>query len=409
MRRSITVFFCLCLTAALLTSCGADSIREYEPDDPGDTAEATAVPEATAAPDATAAPEPTATPKPGLGYAAYDPDEVVLTYDGKEVTWREYYYWLNYFAGYVKYMAAMGMPYSGWDGQDFDTELDNASMVRSSASEQLFVYRAVETLAERENVSLDEQDEQTLSDAYDQAADNYGDGDGETTDDELTAYADYLDGQFMTRDLLDYLSGVSLLSDKLSEKLYGADGADVSDADALAFAEEEGLMRCKHILLMTVDPATGEALSDEEKAEKKAQADELYDQLAAVQDDPEALEALFDELMQAHSEDTGLAANPDGYTFGAGVMVPVFEDTTADLEEYGLSAPVESDYGYHIILRLPVDPDGTYTSGGGSTASLRTAAASDQFYALLDQVTADAEVVWQGDFETVDIAAIFGE
>lgn len=406
MRRSFTVLLCLCLAAALLTSCGAGSIREY---DPGETAEATDAPESTDAPDATATPEPTATPDPGLGYAAFDPDDVVLTYDGKEATWREYYYWLNYFAGYVKYMAAMGMPFNGWDGQDFDTELDNASMVRKSASEQLFVYRAVQTLAERENVSLDEQDQQTLQDAYEQAVDDYGDGDGETTDEELSAYAEYLDGQFMTRDLLDYLSGVSLLSDKLSEKLYGADGADLPDDDALAYAEEEGLMRCKHILLMTIDPETNEALSDEEKAKKKAQADELYDQLAAVQDDPEALEALFDELMQEHSEDSGLAANPDGYTFGSGVMVPVFEDTTAGLEEYGLSQPVESDYGYHIILRLPVDPNGTYTTSGGSSAALRAAAASDRFYALLDQITADAEITWQGDFETVDIAKIFGE
>ena len=168
-------------------------------------------------------------------------------------------------------------------------------------------------------------------------------------------------------------------------------------------------MRCKHILLMTIDPETNEALSDEEKAEKKAQADELYDQLAAVQDDPEALEALFDELMQEHSEDSGLAANPDGYTFGSGVMVPVFEDTTADLAEYGLSEPVESDYGYHIILRLPVDPDGAYTDSSGSTASLRASAGSYQFFQLLDQVTTDADIAWQGDFETIDIEEIFGE
>ena len=60
--------------------------------------------------------------------------------------------------------------------------------------------------------------------------------------------------------------------------------------------------------------------------------------------------------MNANSEDTGLAANPDGYAFTTGEMVQEFEDATRALEPGQISGLVESSYGYHIILRLPLAP-----------------------------------------------------
>ncbi len=45
-------------------------------------------------------------------------------------------------------------------------------------------------------------------------------------------------------------------------------------------------------------------------------------------------------------------------------MVPEFENAVKALEAYEVSEPVQSDYGYHIILRLPDNPDSVidYTS-----------------------------------------------
>ena len=88
---------CLALTLLLLAGCGG-GIDQYEQD--------AAATDAASEPTATAEPEPTATAAPGLGYAAYEPDMVVAVCDGQDITWREYYYWLNYYAGYIDYMTA---------------------------------------------------------------------------------------------------------------------------------------------------------------------------------------------------------------------------------------------------------------------------------------------------------------
>ena len=62
----------------------------------------------------------------------------------------------------------------------------------------------------------------------------------------------------------------------------------------------------------------------------------------------------FDQLIEDFGEDPGMAFSPDGYVFTDGEMVAPFEDAVKALPVGGISQPVESDYGYHIIMRMPL-------------------------------------------------------
>ncbi len=63
----------------------------------------------------------------------------------------------------------------------------------------------------------------------------------------------------------------------------------------------------------------------------------------------------FYNLVQEHGRDTGMVGNTDGYYFSAGQMVLEFEDAAFALEIGQTSEIIETEYGYHIIRRLPME------------------------------------------------------
>lgn len=158
----------------------------------------------------------------------------------------------------------------------------------------------------------------------------------------------------LTKELLTTLNENSDLYNQLREKRFGEDsGHYPTDAEVNAYLNDIGRYRAKHILLATIDLATREPLDEATIAQKRATADDLLSQLRAAEDPI----ALFDDLMHQYSEDTGLEANPEGYTTQKGEMVAPFEEAALALKNGEISDVVESDFGYHIILRLPMNPD----------------------------------------------------
>lgn len=158
----------------------------------------------------------------------------------------------------------------------------------------------------------------------------------------------------LSKPLLITLNENTDLYNQLQELYFGeSSGHSPTDAEVMAYLEESGQYRAKHILLATIDLNTRQPLDEETVAQKKALADDLLSQLRAAEDPI----VLFDTLMNEHSEDTGLAANPNGYTTVKGEMVAPFEQAALALKDGEISDVVESDFGYHIILRLPMNPD----------------------------------------------------
>ena len=136
-------------------------------------------------------------------------------------------------------------------------------------------------------------------------------------------------------------------------KSYSTPGSPLyADDDVLhAYAAGAGWITADHILIPTIDLTTRESLDAETVAQNRALAEELLWRLRESSDPV----ALFGELADEYSQDTGRLAYPDGYTFTYGSMVDEFDAAARALKENEYSDIVESPYGYHIILRRPLN------------------------------------------------------
>jgi hypothetical protein len=373
------------LMLTCLGGCGNSDVRDVT-----DTATPT---------DADASPSPTAEMK-DYDYALekYNVDDVVMTVNGLDVTWGEYFYWLvysitmveNYYGEITDWNAACA----------FDETMTYKDYVQQAATDAVVQYRAMEYNAQAMDVTLDEEDQAALDEIWNQSRDTYAEGDD-------AAFEEYLASIYLDKDLFYYMNGITQLYTKVFEKQYGVGGENLSDEDTDAYVQAAGYMRAKHILLSTKAEDGTTDLSEEEKAEKKATAEEVFSQLKACTD-TESLLTKFDELSAEYNEDPGASSYPDGYTFVEGSMVQEFYDAAASLGENQMyDGIVESDYGYHIILRLPLDYDMVIDPSYGDTYTLRYMAAVDQYESMVQGWMDDAEITYTDLYNNLDLSVVF--
>ncbi len=353
-----------------------------------------AAPEATPGPSASPEAAPTRTPGPyDHAYAAYGPDEVVMTVNGEAVTWAEYFYWI-YSLAYQ--MTAQAQDETGIDwSAPLDAENTYQSYAESYARDSLTPYMVVGQKAEALGLELSEDEQAEIDAIYAEDVAEYADGDEE-------AFDDYLAECFVPRAMYDKLNALSVYYLKLFEHYFGEMGASLPDADALAYAGDAGYMHAKHILIQTLDDG-GSPLPDAEIAAARAKAEELLSQLKDLSG--EELEEKFDELMNENSEDPGLVTAPGGYYFAPGEFVQPFEDAVNALTD-GEMYPelVESVHGCHIILRLPLDVDEAMDYTG---CTLRYIAASALFSSMSEDWFSSAEVEYTDKFTSLDFNELF--
>ena len=282
-------------------------------------------------------------------------DTVVATVGGIPVTAKNLVYWLNYDINYtLQQYSYFGISEISWDTMD-DNGVTTEASILDSALQMAAYYAMVPEQAARDGVKLpDDIDEQLAADKATIVS--------QIGDEVAAGYYYWLN--MMEQDLFEQLYKGGMLVEGLLEHHFG-EGSEgyPTDAEAAAYAEETmGAYSAKHILLLTKNMeeyvyddagnAIGYApLDDATIAKQKALADDLLAKLKASKDPV----TLFDNLMNEYSEDGGLAANPNGYDTYKGEMVAEFEEAALALKVGEFSEVVESDFGYHIILRMPTD------------------------------------------------------
>lgn len=371
------LMFAGCQSAGL-HSLSEDAAAEGEP-------EASATPEATGPKDYTAA------------YEAYPADQVMLTVDGVDITWGELFYWYVYDVSNIEsYLGAI----TDWDAaSDFDSTKTTREYVTENAITTISNYCSLEKKAADMGIELSEIDVGMMEAAWSEMISTYGGG-------SEAALLAYLKTAYLSKEVYDHITRVNKLYSLVNEEMFGTDGEKISDADLYSVAEDMGYMRAKHILLSTKDD-TNTDLPAEQMAEKEAKANEILAELSAITDKT-ALEARMDELIASDNDDPGAAYYSKGYTFLPGEMVKEFETAVSGLEDYQLSGVVKSDYGYHIILRLPLDRAAplSYTSETEFT-TLGTPVAQEMFSAEAEAWAKEATVVTTAAYDELDLAAVF--
>lgn len=203
----------------------------------------------------------------------------------------------------------------------------------SVATENLKKSMIIKELADKMDVSLTDDETKQIKSSISSFKSNMG---GKKAGDKLLKSYGVSDEFLMT------VLASSTYSSQVLDKLDVAEPTD----DEIKEYFKNSYLRAKHILISTKDMTTGEEFDEDKLAEAEKKANEVLEKAKNGED--------FDALIKEYNEDPGMETNTDGYFFTDGDMVSEFENTTKSLDINGIDI-CKSDYGYHIILRLPID------------------------------------------------------
>ena len=305
--------------------------------------------------------------------AGMEGDDAALTVNGQEVPADLFLYWLALnCASLEQYLALYGL--SGISVGDYAQELLQDSLT-VTANYVLIEQKALEYGCPLTDEQAADIREQLLANGQ------------ETYDNQKLLFG-------LTDETMEFIFAVDAYYTNLLEALV----PDPTQAELEQYVSDNGIFGVKHILLLTTDKEVeqedGTTLSASQyNAQQKALAQELLAQLQASDD----MESLFDLLMNKYSEDTGLSAYPDGYVYdNTTSLVDGFREATLELEPGQLSGVVETDYGYHILLRLPVDPE-----------DYRAAFRQSELNGQVSQWMESAQITPSSKVESLDVADFY--
>ena len=382
MKKTITIILCIAILAAAIVGCGGKT-DESAGGDTDDNAVLDAL-------ESIPAEIENGANFYGIDFDAafktFKPDTIMINAGDYTVTWEELYFYMH---GNILNIISNVGEIPSWS-EILHEDVSFADAVMDFSLENAMMYKAVEYGAKLAGISPGPEDLDQMQKDFEEAAAEYG---GE---DKFLEMLRETNGIY-TRNMFDYLVRTGFLANLYFRTVYGENGELLSDEEVAEHTKQDGYLRAKHILRLK--PEEGEDTARQE-------IDDILAQLNNYEGDD--FGAFFDELMRENTEDN-LASYPNGYLFQYGDMVPSFYEACVALELGNYSGIVESEYGYHILYRLPIDYDEVpfaYFRQNDYT-TLRNIAALDMFdstlYGWLDALNPE----FTAEFESIDIATVF--
>ncbi len=309
---------------------------------------------------------------------------VVMTIDGVSITENEYNQYLNYYRTYLEgqMSSAYGIdPAMIWE--DADMRETYAAQLFEMTDMQLSYNVAVHAQADAMDFTFNRLEKQAIVDLLADSEEYYN----MMMPDGLQGL---LDQYNISREMYENI----LLDEQMNKGLrtaYLADYTTEQQTEAL----NEVLFHAKHILIGKTDEM-GMPLEGATYDAKLALAEDTLARVQAGED--------FDTVMFATTEDPGVISNPDGYVFGQGEMVLPFEEATMALGMGEISGLVESDFGWHIILREPLDV--TPELLASKEDAIATVLCGESLASKIEAAATDADIQYTDAYGNADYAAL---
>lgn len=338
------------------------------------------------------------------------PDETVMLLGETEVPASLYFYWVTYLGRSLEQQLQTYKTYYGmyadklnedntlnW-ASEYATGISFADYIDAQAKSTIAYLIVVERMAKTNGVSLSEEAlaeiEKTKAQVIEAYAKDLAEQDSANEgilDEEV--FDRYLAMLGIDNELFQRLSGFEYLYNELVQQ--------VLTGGTSLYLEEEGYNEyafyADHILIATKDLAANQPLSEDAVAKKRLLAENILAQLQESDD----METLFAELADLYSEDTGREAYPTGYIFTPGTMVAEFENAVKELEVGELSGIVESQFGYHIILRRDL------TKGLKEQPEEMTKLAQLHMDTMINMVIENSTVTVNDNIAELDLGAMY--
>ncbi len=376
MKRRIIALLLALATVCSLTACGQSADSDTSD---GEASSASASTEAESASgsdlsseeEAILAAVPAAAREDCVSYltdGVMSSDTVVISLDGAEVTADMFIYYLSYYETYYMLMFSLyGYDISLDDAYSDDmTYSDFFVQMAEYASLQMVVARK---LAEDAGVTLSEEDQTDMEDAL-----------AELLESDLLYLGSNLSAMEKIFTCTTYGNNYQLA-------VYGEGGSEeITDEMAEEYAEENGYYNCRYILFNGVD------LEDEELEEVHAEAQACYEALVQLSGDElvEEFQAQQAELNEDGDAEECYVSPSSSLSFG---------DTVLALDEYEVGITDATDYGYFVVLRLPL--------GEENLSNVRQDYADELFSTAITDAISAADVTYADVLEELDYAAFF--
>lgn len=268
-----------------------------------------------------------------------DPAAAMLMVEGREVSAERYLYWVldaaDYIAGsFPELCEADGTP--KWEAEA-EPGVTVEDFILRDALDTAKMYVIVEKWAEEYGVTLSEASEEALKQELAAAAEQMG---GQE------AMGRYLASRGITEESYRWMARLFYLYANMLS-LTKEEGSPLYISDETLYQYEDitpETVLADHILL----------LFPEDESQREAARESMEQVLSTIRSDEDPA-AAFQYVADNYSEDEGRAYYPNGYLVTADApYVQTFKDTALALEEYEISDVVESEFGWHIIMRKPL-------------------------------------------------------